>query len=422
MSIELPGGWQLTAIADVAEVVGGGTPSTKDPMHFGEDVPWITPKDLSTHRGRYIGRGARSLSHAGYRACSARRLPPGTVLVSSRAPVGLVAIAEQEVTTNQGCRSLVLRAEHSPQFFYYSMLASRSRMEAAAGGTTFREISGSALKTLKVAVPPPAEQARIAAVLGTLDDKIESNERLGHLAERLAGELFRTRLHRLDDRRAPSSWPRMPFSQAVELNPKIRMKRGTPAPFVEMAACGAFETRPSDVGTRPVAGGARFAPGDVLFARITPCTENGKGAFVDFLETPGTGSTEFIVMRPDSLLTTEAVWLLSRDERIRSHAIQAMTGSSGRQRVPTGCFDGICIAVPPSLDDWAETAQQLTFLIRVGLAAWGENRRLESLRDALMARLVNRRLLLPGTGDLDALIEQTHAPEAGIAAPRATMT
>ena len=147
-----------------------------------------------------------------------------------------------------------------------------------------------------------------------------------------------------------SPWPRMPFSEAVEVNPRRLVARGTLAPFVDMATLPA-ETR----GVRPCrvrsvgGGGSRFTNGDTLFARITPCTENGKTGLVDCLSTGevATGSTEFIVLGPRPNVTLPRfVYYLAKNPAFRSFAISRMRGTSGRQRVPVNVFDDFEVGVP----------------------------------------------------------------------------
>lgn len=170
--------WPLTRIGDVAKVVGGGTPKTGVDEYFGGDVPWITPKDLTQHVGRYITHGARNLTASGLSASSARVIPKGSVLVSSRAPIGLVAIAGGDLSTNQGIRSLLLNDQQVPEFWYYLMRLSTRTLDAHANGTTFREISGSGLANIRLRIPDLAEQRRLADLLGSLDSEIENNLRI----------------------------------------------------------------------------------------------------------------------------------------------------------------------------------------------------------------------------------------------------
>lgn len=173
MTSNMPTGWATSTIGEIARVIGGGTPKTAVDAYWGKEVPWLTPKDLSSYKSRYIQRGKRSLTTQGLEESSARLLPTGTILVSSRAPIGYVAIAANPIATNQGFKSLVLKDSHLPEFFYYVMKTKKDEMEAIAGGSTFKEISGSAMKTIMVPVPPIEEQRAIAEVLGALDDRIE---------------------------------------------------------------------------------------------------------------------------------------------------------------------------------------------------------------------------------------------------------
>ncbi len=185
-----PDRWALVRVGDVASVVGGATPKTGDASNFGDDIPWITPKDLASKPRMYVESGLRGLSTRGFESCSARLLPAGAVLLSSRAPIGLVSIAAQPVTTNQGFRSLVLKPGQVPEFWYYLLLANATTLESHANGTTFREISGSALKQLTFAVPGETEQDAIARVLRSLDDKLNVGRRLIDHAHDLIEAVF----------------------------------------------------------------------------------------------------------------------------------------------------------------------------------------------------------------------------------------
>lgn len=173
MSSDLPSGWIAATVGEVAEVVGGGTPKTSVDEYWDGEFGWLTPKDLRGYGARHISAGERSITRLGLENSSARLLPPGTVLVSSRAPIGYVALAGAELSTNQGFKSLVLKPGHLPEFYYYVMTTKKSAMEAVAGGSTFKEISGRVMKTISVPVPPIQEQCAIAEVLGALDDRIE---------------------------------------------------------------------------------------------------------------------------------------------------------------------------------------------------------------------------------------------------------
>ena len=173
--------WKQCTLADLGEIVGGATPSTKNESYYGGNIAWITPKDLSTFNGRFISRGERNITAAGLKNSSARLMPPHSVLFTSRAPIGYVAIAEKEVCTNQGFKSVVPNTETDYLFLYYLLVHNRDRIENMGSGTTFKEVSGSAMKQIEVFVPSgKAEQRVIAETLGALDDKIENNSKINH--------------------------------------------------------------------------------------------------------------------------------------------------------------------------------------------------------------------------------------------------
>ena len=183
--------WVERNVEEVANVFGGGTPSTKDEANFNGEIPWITPKDLSGYPFRYISRGERNISKKGLNCSNAKLLPVGTVLLTTRAPVGYVAIAANPVTTNQGFHSLVPHNGYSSEFIYYLLKANAEYLKSNASGTTFGELSGSTLKRLKFVFPSIPEQRAIAVVLGSLDDKIELNHHINATLESMARAVFK---------------------------------------------------------------------------------------------------------------------------------------------------------------------------------------------------------------------------------------
>ncbi|MBI5285323.1 MAG: restriction endonuclease subunit S [Chloroflexi bacterium] len=160
----VPKTWAWTTAGAVAAVVGGGTPATTEPANFADTgIPWITPADLSGYREKFITRGKRSISDAGLSSSGARLMPAGTVLFSSRAPIGYVAIAAGPVATNQGFKSFVLHDGLYPDYFYYYLQRGKELAVARSSGTTFAEISGKSAAEIPVAIAPLPEQRRIVA-------------------------------------------------------------------------------------------------------------------------------------------------------------------------------------------------------------------------------------------------------------------
>ena len=186
--------WVERKISDIGTVVGGATPSTKKPENYEDGkIAWITPKDLSTFSGRYIERGERNITEIGLKSCSTQLLPPNTILFSSRAPIGYVAIATNEVCTNQGFKSVIPNENTDSLFLFYLLKYNKDKIEGMGSGTTFKEVSGNTMKNIVVNVPTDKKvQEKIAAILGTIDDKIEENEQINNNLEQQAKTLFKS--------------------------------------------------------------------------------------------------------------------------------------------------------------------------------------------------------------------------------------
>ena len=184
--------WKECAISDIGIVVGGATPSTKKPENYeGGTIPWITPKDLSTFSGRYICCGERNITEAGLKSCSAQMIPSHSVLFSSRAPIGYIAIAQNAVCTNQGFKSVVPKEGTDYLFLYYLLKYNKGKIEHMGSGTTFKEVSGNTMKNIRVNVPIDVEdQRKIASVLDRIDSKIEQNTNINKNLEQQAQAYF----------------------------------------------------------------------------------------------------------------------------------------------------------------------------------------------------------------------------------------
>lgn len=184
--------WITKKIADIADVVAGGTPSTNNSEFWNGDIGWITPADLSGYKYRYIANGARNISSAGLNNSSAYLLPKNTVLLSSRAPIGYVAIAEKELATNQGFKNLICDdTQVDYRFMYYWLQLNADALKSFASGATFPELSAGTVKKIKVTLPDIVTQNRIADILFAYDELIEANTRRIELLEQTAQELYK---------------------------------------------------------------------------------------------------------------------------------------------------------------------------------------------------------------------------------------
>jgi len=214
-----------------------------------------------------------------------------------------------------------------------------------------------------------------------------------HLAD-----LFPDRFEDSELGEIPAGWRAVPLPEIIDVNPARSLRKGVLAPYLDMANMPTRGHSAQAIVDRPFGSGMRFTNGDTLVARITPCLENGKTAFIDCLESGqvACGSTEFIVLRPKPPLPAEFGYCLARSEGFRDFAIQAMTGTSGRQRVPAESLAHFILAAPA-----AQIArvfgQMVGPLMARARAANDESRTLAALRDTLLPKLVSGELRVTNT-------------------------
>lgn len=167
-------GWKKGVLSDFGEVISGGTPKTKVAEYWGEDISWITPADLSGYSEKYIHRGRKSITQLGLKNSSAKLMPKGSVLFSSRAPIGYVAIAGKELCTNQGFKSLIPNKAVNSDFLYYYFKSIKQLAEKRSSGTTFKELSGKAFADLPLCLPPFPEQRAIVSKIEQLFSELDN--------------------------------------------------------------------------------------------------------------------------------------------------------------------------------------------------------------------------------------------------------
>lgn len=201
----------MRRLRDCCEVVSGATPRTDNDAYWGGEIRWATPKDVSGLEYSTLYETPDKLTEAGYRSCSTKLVPPGSVLVSSRAPIGLVAIAGVEMCTNQGFKTLVPGPELNSSYLYHCMKASADRLASLGNGATFKEVSKATVENFEVPVPPLEAQIRIAAILDKAQDlRCKRKEAL-----RLADQLLRATFFDLvgDPTANPRGWPERSISE-----------------------------------------------------------------------------------------------------------------------------------------------------------------------------------------------------------------
>ena len=168
--------WLIVQLRDVAEVIGGGTPSTSHPEYWNGNISWVTPKDLSEYSNIYISKGAKNITEKGLKKSSAKILPKNAVLLSTRAPIGYVAVAKNPLSTNQGFRSLILNHKVKHEYIYYILKSKTQLLNSLGSGATFKELSGSKLKQIKIPLAPLPEQKAIVQKIESVFKLIDSSE------------------------------------------------------------------------------------------------------------------------------------------------------------------------------------------------------------------------------------------------------
>ena len=190
-------------IGEVCKIVNGGTPDTKVPKYWGGKIQWITPKDMGKLSGVFVHETERSLTEAGMTASSAKLLPANSIILSSRAPIGHLAINTQPMATNQGCKGLVPEKGMSSLYIYYFLMNSVDLLNSLGTGTTFKELSATKLSEVVIPTPPYDEQIRIVALLDEASAAIAKTKENAERNLKNAFEIFESCLQSIDAERVP---------------------------------------------------------------------------------------------------------------------------------------------------------------------------------------------------------------------------
>lgn len=372
--------WIECTLDKLGEIVGGATPSTKCEDYYGGSIPWITPKDLSSFKGRYITSGERNITEKGLASCSAQMMPKDAVLFTSRAPIGYVAIASQSVCTNQGFKSIVVNEKADPLFVYYLLKYNKDAIEAMGSGTTFKEVSGKTMRAVKVRIPLDVSyQKRIAAVLDSLDTKIENNERINDNLQQQAMSLYAEMFLNSSDSNVTSgtlsdiaviTMGQSPSGSSYnedgvgEVFYQGRAEFGFRFPKRRL-----FTTEPKRIAEAgDVLLSVRAPVGDLNIAYERCCIGRGLGAIHS-----KTGHSSFVLYTMFALRSQLDVF----------NGEGTVFGSINRD-----ALNAIPIDIPPvtEIDQFEVVAHPIDELIR---ANYEENCRLEAIRDSLLPKLMS---------------------------------
>lgn len=423
-------------VSSIARVVIGGTPSRNKPENWNGRVPWATAKDIVS-ANRYLYKTREHITDHGLANSSAKIMPAGTIVITARGTVGALCQLGQEMSFNQTCYAIVPKDGMDSNYLYYALKGSVKQMRSLTYGTVFDTITKKTFNDWEIPKFPLDTQLAISNILGSLDDKIELNGRMNKTLEEIARTLFKSWFIDFDPVRAkidgrwqpgqslpglptelydlfpdrlvpsilgeiPESWKLVSLSKIIELNPRRSLKKSTLAPYLSMSNMPTYGHVPLKIIDRNFHSGMKFTKGDTLVARITPCLENGKTAFVGFLndEEIGWGSTEFIVMRPKVPIPNEFAYCLARSNRFRDFAVKNMTGTSGRQRVSANSLANYQIPMPTSSEILELFGLHIKPLFEFAQNSVEESHTLSELRDTLLPKLLSGEIRVENFNDL----------------------
>ena len=371
-------------ISDLGRIVTGKTPRTSNAENYGGKIPFLTPSDDLS--GKFAPKTVKTITELGLSEVRNCLLPSKSVCVSCiGSDLGKVVITNEPTVSNQQFNSIIPTKENDTDFIYYLMtIVGKELNFLSKTSTAVPIINKSTFADYEIEIPSLENQRRIAKVLSSLDDKIEVNRRINDNLEQRGQALFEEYVMNLNKPRTQL------LSDYALINPTRTIAKGRAARCIEMSSLPTKGTFPSDWTFKEYNGGMKFRNGDTIMARITPCLENGKTAYINFLDENEVafGSTEYIVLSAHEGFCSELLYFLARYDDFVSYAVSHMNGSSGRQRVSG---NDIANYVMPEISN--ETmdvvSEKLHGIMEVIKNNSLESRRLAEIRDALLPRLMS---------------------------------
>lgn len=403
-------------LSDIGEVVGGSTPSTKNPDNYDGNIAWITPKDLAGYNKVYISRGERNITEAGFKSCSTKMLPKNSVLFSSRAPIGYVAISGNDLCTNQGFKSIIPNEKVDYKFLYYLLKHNKDYIASKGSGSTFKEVSGSVMKGIELSIPKDInDQRRISKVLFDIDKKIELNNEINNNLQELINTIFISKFVNFDEYTGeyktteigdiPINWridnfgSVISFSNGYGWDSKDMLENSKPDTYkvfkmgnIKIGGGINKEKTKSWILKEKCSGLEQFLSkkGDVLM-----CMTDMKSS-----ENPLLGHTA-LIDRDDEFVINQRVGLIRCDKEIKWPYIYTMTNlpffiSDIRSKAHSGVqvnltTSGICDTkvLIPDEETLNEFYKKVTPMYEKMFVLNNEIEYLEQLRDTLLPRLMN---------------------------------
>ncbi|MDD2601095.1 MAG: restriction endonuclease subunit S [Kiritimatiellae bacterium] len=345
----------------IADIVNGSTPSTDIAEYWDGDIFWATPTDMGKLSGLYLSDTARRITRAGFESCSTKLVPAGSVLLTSRAPVGNLSITTKDVAINQGMKGIVPKSGFDAHYILFYLMSKVKEMQADSHGNTFSELPKGKLEKMLIPIVPYDEQVKIGKHLQDkykLSAKVTSaisnqSEAIASLESAVLRETYLWESGTV----LPDGWEWKKLVQIADINPRRpnNLKHERFVSFLPMDAIDEVTGSISYLLTKPVEdvcnGYTYFNNDDVLFAKITPCMQNGKCCVAKgLLNGYGFGSTEFVVVRPHANIYTKWIFYYLRTTEFRRYAEDHFTGSAGQQRVPIDLIENTLVPVPKDVN------------------------------------------------------------------------
>jgi len=381
---EIPEDWNLTNVGSLVSTISKTFDFSKS-----DEVVFLNTSDVL--EGKVLLHD--KISKIGLPGQAKKSIQKGDILFSEIRPknkrFAYVDFEAEDYVVSTKLMVLRTNGKVSPKYLFFYLtsdpILDRLQLLAESRSGTFPQITFSEVSSLDITLPPLPTQNQIANFIEALDGKLELNRRMNKTLEEIGTALFKQLLV------TKSNGAELQY--LVDINPRIELKRGESARYVEMKDLPEQGMWVSSEVNKPYKGGSKFRNGDTLMARITPCLENGKSAFVSFLTENelAFGSTEFIVMRPKNKVFEEYVYYLVRDETFRDYAIKSMVGSSGRQRVQTDAILHYQLLLPSDtlVENFHTLMEPVFQQIKTNSI---ENEKLAAIRDSLLPRLMSGRL------------------------------
>ena len=376
-------------LGDVAAVKGGKRlPKGTNLITMPNSHPYIRVRDLNGRRTLELNSSFEFVDDETQKTISRYIVDNGDIVLSIVGTIGLVAIIGKSLdkaNLTENCVKLTSLSGIERDFLYYFLKSSFGQQEITQGtvGAVQAKLPIKNIQDITIPLPDEFTQRKIAAILSSLDEKIETNQKINDNLQQQAFAFFDRLMIEADNDDCI-------VSDYADLNPRRVLAKHQIARSIDMSQLSTSGAFPSGWEMKPFNGGMRFANGDTLLARITPCLENGKTAFIDFLDEGEVafGSTEYIVLAPKKNVPSEMLYCLARYPAFVDYAVKNMNGSSGRQRVSAETIGQFRL---PKFDEqsllkFGEAVKPMFLKMRYNSL---ENIRLAELRNVLLPKLMS---------------------------------